>query len=91
MSEVLDVAAAESAVVNRERWLNDARAALEGGQAKVAKLQEHVAAAEAQVPILKATVDDAEDALEAARAVLDEAKAAAETKAQAGVAEGSGN
>lgn len=49
-----------SDVANTKRWLEDARAALEGGRAKVEKLKDHVAAAEAELPALEAAVAQAE-------------------------------
>lgn len=73
-----------SDVTNAERWLADAQAALQGGLAKVAKLQEHAAAAEAEIPRLRAAVDTAEDQLVNVQDQLNS------TSAYAGVAEAEG-
>jgi multidrug resistance efflux pump len=81
-----------SDVANAERWLHDARAAFAGGEAKVDKAKEQVAAAKAELPVLKAVVKDAEAALKDAEANLDDEDTGSGevTEAHADVAVGEG-
>ena len=83
-----------SDVANLERWLHDARVALEGGKENAAKLKERAAAAKEQIPLLKAAVAHAEAALKEARDSLDwddSVPNGSTTEAHAGVAEVEGS